>query len=395
VSQDVPYPAQLEWKRAELARLLRDALGTRAPEVRRVIGMPVAEDGRPWRFRHKAAFVFGRDPRNPRGLVMGHYAAGSQRIVAVETCPVHGDRANRLAFALRDHLARARIPAAGPGLDGILRHVLIRTTADERGAVVMLVVTRNDKSLRRPLRAFLASDDPPSGLLVNVHDRLDPYMVGDETIRIAGHAAVRESRLGPTFLVSPTAFFQTNPDAAATLLDEVLAQAGDGGGPCSVVDLYAGSGLFSIPLALRGHTVVAVEEHAQAVRDGEANARLNRVPGGALKFVCARVEDALARLRSAAPELVVLDPPRQGCGPTLTRAVFRHLVPKRAVYVSCDPVALARDLVAATDAGYRPIRVQPVDMFPHTPHIETVVTLARAGREAITAPADSGHRRMR
>ena len=133
----------------------------------------------PWSFRHKAAFVFGHGAGTPRTLVMGHYAAGSRRIVPVQACPVHSDRANQLAFALRDHLARAGVPAAGPALDGILRHVVIRTTHDDREAVVMLVVTRNDASLRKPLRAFLASaDPPPTGLLVTVahaprplHDR--------------------------------------------------------------------------------------------------------------------------------------------------------------------------------------------------------------------------------
>ena len=280
VSQDVPYPLQLERKQFTLDGLLRDALGGRAPAVRPVIGMRVDEDGMPWRFRHKAAFVFGEDPRNPRALVMGHFAAGSQRIVPVETCPVHGERANRLAFALRDQLVKARIPAAGTALEGILRHVVIRTSQDETEAVVMLVVTRNDKSLRRPLRAFLAAPDPPTGLLVNVHYRPGPYMVGDETIRIAGRASIRENALGPAFLVSPTAFFQTNPEAAGALLTEVATQVGDADAAPVVADLYAGSGLFAIPLALRGHTVVAIEENVQAVRDGEANARVNRVAPG-------------------------------------------------------------------------------------------------------------------
>ena len=331
----------------------------------------------PWRFRHKAAFVFGQDPRNPRALVMGHYAAGSQRLVPIETCPVHAERANELAFALRDQLVKARIPAAGPALEGILRHVVIRTSQAETAAVVMLVVTRNDKSLRRPLRAFLARPDPPTGLLVNVHYRPGPYMVGDETIRIAGRASIRENALGPAFLVSPTAFFQTNPEAAAALLADVVTEAGDVDASTVVADLYAGSGLFAIPLALRGHTVVAVEENVQAVRDGEANARLNRVAPGQLRFVHGRVEDALHRLGRTPPDVVVLDPPRHGCGPGVIRGVFANVAPARAIYVSCDPVSLARDLVDITGAGYSIARVQPVDMFPHTPHIETVVTLER------------------
>jgi 23S rRNA (uracil1939-C5)-methyltransferase len=377
VTQDVPYPLQLERKQVTLDVLLRDALGERAPAVRPALGLRVDEDGMPWRFRHKAAFVFGESPRNPRALVMGHFAAGSQRIVPVETCPVHGERANRLAFALRDQLVKARIPAAGSALDGILRHVVIRTSRDETEAVVMLVVTRNDKSLRRPLRAFLAGPDPPTGLLVNVHYRPGPYMVGDETIRIAGRASIRENALGPAFLVSPTAFFQTNPEAAAALLADVVTQVGAVDAAGIVADLYAGSGLFAVPLALGGHTVVAVEENVQAVRDGETNARLNRVAPGQLRFVRARVEDAVDRLGRTPPNVVVLDPPRQGCGAAVIRRVFADLRPARAIYVSCDPVSLARDLVDITGAGYVAVRAQPVDMFPHTPHIETVVTLER------------------
>jgi 23S rRNA (uracil1939-C5)-methyltransferase len=377
VSQDVPYRLQLEQKQLTLDGLLRDALGRRAPVVLPVIGMRVGDDGMPWHFRHKAAFVFGEDSRNPRALVMGHYAAGSQRIVAVQTCPVHGERANRLAFELRDQLVKARIPAAGTALEGILRHVVIRTSQVEAEAVVMLVVTRNDKSLRRPLRAFLAGPDPPTGLLVNVHYRPGPYMVGEETIRIAGRAAIRENALGPAFLVSPTAFFQTNPEAAAALLGTVTAQVGDVDDSGIVADLYAGSGLFAVPLALRGHTVVAIEENVQAVRDGEANARLNRVAPGQLRFVRGRVEDAVSRLGRTRPGVVVLDPPRQGCGPGVIRSVFAELAPARAIYVSCDPASLARDLVDITGAGYTVARAQPVDMFPHTPHIETVVTLER------------------
>ena len=380
MSQDVPYPVQLDRKQLTLDGLLRDALGQRAPPVQPPIGMRVDEDGMPWRFRHKAAFVFGEDPRNARALVMGHFAAGSHRIVPVETCPVHGERANQLAFALRDQLAKARIRAAGSGLEGILRHVVIRTSQDETEAVVMLVVTRNDKSLRRPLRAFLAGPEPPTGLLVNVHYRAGPYMVGEETIRVAGRASIREKALGPAFLVSPTAFFQTNPEAAAALLTEVVRQVGDVDHAFVVADLYAGSGLFAIPLALRGHMVVAIEENVQAVRDGEANARLNRVPPAQLRFVGGRVEDTVDRLGRTPPDLVVLDPPRQGCGPGVVRRVFADLAPTRGIYVSCDPVSLARDLVDITATGYTVVRVQPIDMFPHTPHIETVVTLERTAR---------------
>src|SRR5262249_40284370 len=128
-----------------------------------------ADPGPPWGLRQKVAFVFGSGPGG-RGLVMGHYERGSHRIVPVEECPVHSARGNRIAFALRDQLARAGISAAGPSLNGLLRHLVIRTTKDDREAVAMLVVTRNDKSLRRPVRALLDSEERPEGFFINIHD---------------------------------------------------------------------------------------------------------------------------------------------------------------------------------------------------------------------------------
>ena len=141
----VPYAEQLAKKRKDLSRLL----GIDVPPF---IPSPL-ESG----FRNKVAFVFGND-------TMGHFAAGSQRIVPIDECPVHHERGNRIAFALRDRLRRARLAP------GILRHIVIRTTADGREASAMLVVSRNDKSLRTPVRGLLASPERPDGFFVNIHD---------------------------------------------------------------------------------------------------------------------------------------------------------------------------------------------------------------------------------
>jgi len=370
--QDVAYPEQLARKRSALDTCLRRAVPAGVPEIAPVVGMPVGDDGMPWAFRHKAAFVFAD---GPRGLAMGHFAAGGRTVVPVTECPVHGARANRIAFRLRDELARARVAAAGPRLDGVLRHVIVRTSADERDAVALLVVTRNDPSLRRPVRALLASADRPDGLYLNIHDRPSPYMVGPTTIKLDGHAHVRERRTGAAFLVSPTAFFQTNPVAAASLVELVLAAAGVE--RRRVLDLYAGSGLFSVPLAMHGHQVVAVEENRHAVADAHRNLEMNRLAPTAVWLLAGRVEDALADLERRAVDLVVLDPPRQGCAPRVIDGVFGRLAPPRAVYVSCNDEALAAELPAILAHGYRLTRVQPVDMFPHTPHVETVAVFDR------------------
>lgn len=369
--QHLPYPDQLARKREALDRLLRTH-ARNLPAVASVVGMPVGDDGMPWHFRHKSAFVFGAAGR---GLVMGHFAEGGREIVPVEECPVQSARANRIAFRLRDELVKGRVRAAGPDLSGVLRHVIVRTSADDRDAVAMLVVTRNAPELKRPIRALLASDDRPDGFFLNIHDTPSPYMVGRETLRLDGHAHVRERSTGPTFLVSPTAFFQTNPTAAGHLvrlvLDAIDVRARH------VLDLYAGSGLFTLPLARRGHRVTAVEENVTAVADARRNLEVSRIDPRGVRLLAGRAERLLRDLDGQAFDAVVLDPPRQGCAPAVIEAVFRRLAPPRTVYVSCGPESLAAELPAILDAGYRVTALHAVDMFPHTPHVEAVAVCSR------------------
>lgn len=345
----VPYSEQLAKKRKTLSRLL----GVDVP--------PLIPSPKGFGFRNKVAFVFGNG-------VMGHFAAGSQRIIPIDECPVHHQRGNRIAFALRDRLLKARIPA------GVLRHVIVRTTDDGREASVMLVVRQNDKSLRAPVRSFLASADKPDGFFVNIHNKPGPYMVGDETIKIEGRSHVKEVIGNVSYLVSPTAFFQTNTGAAAHLVSLVLEAVGTSS---YVLDLYCGSGLFALALAKNGARVTAIEEHRAATLDAETNVRLNRLSPNAIRLLTARVEDALVRVAKETWDAVVLDPPRQGCPAAVIGGVFERIRPARVVYVSCNPDALAKELPVILKAGYLVTRVQPVDMFPHTDHIETVISFAR------------------
>jgi 23S rRNA (uracil1939-C5)-methyltransferase len=362
------YAEQLLQKQARLARLL----GMPVP--------PLVPSPRQDRFRTKVAFVFGPEGQG-RGLVMGHYARGSKQIVRIDECPVHSDRGNRIAFALRDRLIRARIYGAGAQRNGLVRHIIVRTTEDDRQAVAMLVVTKNDKALRTPIRGLLASADRPDGFYININDRPGPYMVGSETIKIDGHSHVKQDGIVDTsFLVSPTAFFQTNVGAAREIVRLVIEGIVTGaaeGAALRVLDLYSGSGLFALPLVNAGARVTAVEENRQAMKDAEANIRLNRLAGGLLRLITSSVEEALPRVARDPWDAVVLDPPRQGCPPEVLDAVFNQIAPARAVYVSCNPEALAAELPVILNAGYRVTRLQPVDMFPHTDHIETVVTLTR------------------
>lgn len=366
-----PYPNQLDNKEAILRGLLAPVLSRSA--LSKPLFLPVAFDGTsPAHFRQKVAFVFGTDAS--RGLTMGHYRRRSQQVVAVDECPVHSERGNRIAFALRDHLVRAGIPAARPGLTGVLRYLIIRTSADDREAIAMLVVTRNDKALRNPVRAFLESPDRPDGFFINENSDPGPFMVGDRTTKIAGRSHIREVVGGVSHLVSPTAFFQTNVRAAEVLQRYVVDSVR---GASRVVDLYCGSGLFSLPLAASGVRVTGIEESRQAIRDAEANARLNEIPASLARFKASRVEDAVRALSRDQWDAAILDPPRQGCADEVLEAVFQEMRPSRVTYVSCNPEALAAELPGIVQCGYKIDELRAVDMFPHTDHIEAVVRLAR------------------
>jgi 23S rRNA (uracil1939-C5)-methyltransferase len=306
--------------------------------------------------------------------------------VNVNACPVHNERGNALAFAFRDRCQAAGIAAAGAPTDGrrarggrastvagVLKGLAIRVGRTTGQMLATLVVSADtDKRLRTATRGLLASTSDVTGFHLNVHPHDDGFVFGAETRRIAGERRLREEVGGISFLISPTAFFQTNVRAAELLVGLVLEAITP---DVPVIDLYAGAGLFAIPLARRGHRVVAVEENRAAVADAEATLRLNHLPADRCRFIARPVESALRSLDPA--EAIVLDPPREGCSPQVVRAIFGTLRPRVAVYVSCDPETLARDLRAAISLGYRVGSVQPVDMFPHTPHIETVAVVKR------------------
>jgi 23S rRNA (uracil1939-C5)-methyltransferase len=212
--------------------------------------------------------------------------------------------------------------------------------------------------------------------VLNLHDRPGPYLVGRESKRVAGTGHVKEQSLGPAFLVSPSSFFQTNVAAAATLVRLVIeALPGESG--LRVLDLYSGSGLFAAaargprPPRDRGRGEPQEREGRRAQPEAEQG------PDERLKLVCSAVEKAVPHLDPGSFDAVILDPPREGTPPEVMRGVFERLKPARGILVSCDPEALSRELPLAVAAGYRVLRVQPVDMFPHTPHIEAVAVLER------------------
>jgi 23S rRNA (uracil1939-C5)-methyltransferase len=368
--QHIAYGEQLRLKTAMVDRLVKRTVPT-APAARPMLAATPLED--PWHYRQKVHFVFGSNRGS--SLIMGHYARGSRRVMAVRECPVHDERGNTVAFGLFDGYTKVG------GRHGLttLKSIAIRVSGATRETMATLVVTDNtDQRLRTATRQALSTAWAPSSFHVNVHPRGDAYIFGPETRRITGTERLRDEVGGATFLMSPTAFFQTNVRAAEILVRLVLdAMPTD----VPVLDLYAGAGLFALPLAKRGQRVTAVEASHAAVADGEASLRVSRIPAERCRFVAKPVSAftptfATGLRRGTPVPAVILDPPREGCEAVVLEQVFGRIRPATAVYVSCNPETLARDLQLIVRQGYAIESMQPVDMFPHTPHIETVVTLA-------------------
>lgn len=366
--QHIAYDAQLRFKSAIVQDRL-DSVAAQMPAVRPTL----APDGEPWAYRHTAHFVFGAAGPPGRGLVMGHYARHSRDVVPVEECPAHAPDSNALAFALRDAFRQHRLDAADHGR-GVLRGLSVRVPSSGGGIMATLVVTTDtDRRVRTATRRVVSGWTRDVSLHLNLHPNTETAQVlGHATRHVAGPSRLRQRVGGVTYLLSPTAFFQTNVAAAELLVAQVLAAVPAGS---RVLDLYAGVGLFSLPLALHGCQVTAVEANRTAVEDGVASLRFNRIPPGRCRFIARSVESALHG--GIRPDVVVLDPPRQGCSPDVLDGVFAELRAPLVVYVSCNPATLAQDLRVATAQGYTVHSVQPVDMFPHTAHIEVVTVLTR------------------
>lgn len=370
--QHIEYDSQLHWKE----KLLAAALEREFPTAKFPIH-PMLAAADPWGTRNKIHYQIGWFDRSEGSqLLMGHNQPHSPELEPIFECPVHhpaGDKVARLTFqALRER--EIPISDAHSVKDGI-KSVLVRTSGTTGKSHVVLVATGEYFKNREGLAERLLKIRGVEGVHLNLQPDPGSKYLGDITQHLAGEARLLEEIGDVRFQVSPDVFFQTNTRAAQALYNLVFqALAETSSDP--ILDLYAGVGLFALPLAKRGRTVVAVESEARAVEDGKLTAQANGIT--TCEFLAGRVEHVVKELpKSRKFQAVILDPPREGCAEWILRLVGRGFRPKRIVYVSCNPAALGRDLALLGQCGYRISDVTPIDMFPHTSHIESVTVLNR------------------
>ncbi|HXG04947.1 MAG TPA: 23S rRNA (uracil(1939)-C(5))-methyltransferase RlmD [Candidatus Binatia bacterium] len=373
--QHLDYAAQLAFKERQVRECL-ERLGAARGFVLRPI-LPAPE---PYGYRNKMEFtVAGAGGAPVIGL---HEAERYDRVLDIERCLLQSETMNRLLGVVREQVRARDLPVydADRG-QGLLRFVTLREGRRTGDAMVNIVAAAPDVERLQPVAEALRRDVPAtSSVVLNVNAKKAAVAVGTEEHVLVGRDHITE-RLGDrVFQVSANSFFQTNTVQAERLFGVVL-EACALSGEETLVDLYSGTGAISLLLAGRCRRVWGIEVAAAAVADAVRNARINGITN--CTFLAGEVRHVLPALiaQGVRADVVVADPPRAGFHPKALAALVA-LAPPRIVYVSCNPATLARDAGELLRRGYRLDWVQPVDMFPQTPHIEAVARLERAAAGA-------------
>lgn len=366
----VPYLDQLEAKRRLVERVLSQHINPgELPPTSPTLASPKLEG-----YRASAKLSISRGPRWPR---IGLYRRGSHEVVDLPKCAAHERLVNSGIRALRNLLARApALTARGPGSGGWIRYVALQASVLEQKLLVTLVTRDHSCGELLPALAARLREFVPqvSGVLWNLNPSPGNEIFGDDWRSIWGEGHIRE-RMGEVVVrASAGSFLQINREQAARAYRETIEALAPR--PFErALDLYCGVGAMALHLAGKLKTVVAIDVSSRAVSDAEATAREMGLEN--VSFRSGRVEEELpeALREGLRPDIVTLNPARKGIEPPVVEAL-RRAAPRAIAYVSCNPESLARD-VTSLCAGrlFRMERIQPIDFFPHTGHVETVVLL--------------------
>ncbi|MBP7669289.1 MAG: 23S rRNA (uracil(1939)-C(5))-methyltransferase RlmD [Candidatus Eisenbacteria bacterium] len=374
--------AQTRWKNVQARELLR-RIGRVEPEI---VEEPWSAP-QPWFYRNKMEFTFSRRPwiEKERLLAQGAPTGGPalglhprglfSAVFDVDDCRLQSALSNAVVKAVRRAAVGRSLEAYDSRRDaGFLRHLVVRRPADESELLIMLVARCDDPVLDAIAGEAAAEVPAVTGAVAAINTRRATVAQGDYERPMLGDPCWHESVAGVRFQIGASSFFQIQAPGAEALVETAIAWLSPSRGD-RILDLYCGAGTFSLPLARRCARVVGVESFAQAVAQARENAAANGIDA---EFVCAEVEER------GAPgwleerwDAVLLDPPRSGLHPRALERL-RAVGAPRILYVSCNPATLARDTGLLTqEAGYLPRRLKVFDLFPQTPHLESMLLLER------------------
>lgn len=382
-----PYKKQLAAKQAAMEELFATLCEREGISVDPIRGMGVTlgDPGKypaPRGFRHKAATPFA--PGKEGAVRCGFFERGTHKIVAVPECPVEAPGARQILNGIAREAERLHIPAFNEDKHlGLLRYAVVRCGWRTDQVMVTLVTAQRDLPHAQEFFEAVAALNPHIVTVAqNINGRPGNAILGEETRIVYGAECMRDQLLGCEFDISPTAFYQTNPQQTELLyqlaIDGMDLQQGD-----VLMDAYCGSGTIGLCAAKAaqdkgvGIMLLGVERNHAGIADARRNAELN----GLTRSAWFMADDATDYILDAADnnervDVLSIDPPRAGSTPEFLEAACA-LKPRRITYISCNPVTQERDLHQLLDGGYRLLKITPVDMFPHTDHTETVAVLSR------------------
>ncbi len=367
------YERQLEYKKEKVLNNLYKIGGLEKGSFicEEIIGME-----NPYNYRNKAQFPIGYNPKGK--IVSGFYAGRTHVIIENNLCHLGVPENEMILNIIKGFMREKNIePYNEETFQGIIRHVMIRKGFFSGEILICIVINGDDIPFREELVNRLITVEGVKSISLSINKKNTNVIMGKEIKNIYGKDSIQDNIKDLKFNISPKSFFQVNPIQTEKLYDKALEYA-DLTGNEVVWDLYCGIGSISLFLAKKAKKVYGVEIIKEAIDDAKINAKSNGLDN--VEFFVGKSEDVFKsyyeKHKDMKADVVVVDPPRKGCFKTLLDTIG-EVKPEKVVYVSCDCATLARDIKILGEYGYEVKKVCPVDMFPHTEHVETVCLMSR------------------
>ncbi|NMB49953.1 MAG: 23S rRNA (uracil(1939)-C(5))-methyltransferase RlmD [Bacteroidales bacterium] len=381
--QMLPYDLQLKYKQKQVADNLTRIGKVELPEISPILGAPKTTF-----YRNKLEFTFSNrkwitENEMESGEFFGirealgfHIPQRFDKVLDIRYCWLQNDISNRIRNTIRQFCLQNDYEFFDlRNQKGLMRNLIIRTSSS--GEIMLIVVFfKDDKEKRERLLNFIADEFPQiTSLLYVINGKANDTIMDQEIVTWKGNDCIYEEMEGLKFKIGPKSFYQTNSEQAYNLY-KIVREFAQLSGNELVYDLYTGTGTIANFLARKARKIIGIEYVPEAIENAMENSKLNRIDN--TFFFAGDIKDILTRdfiIEHGVPDVIVTDPPRAGMHGYVIETIL-SVEPPRIVYVSCNPATQARD-VNLLDSKYRVTRVQPVDMFPHTHHVENVVLLEK------------------
>ena len=367
--QELDYQKQLDVKTNEVKQVISRIGKLDDVVIHDTLGME-----HPFRYRNKAQFPIQKKDNMP---VIGFYKKKSHDLISTDECIIQHEVNDKIIKIIKTYIRAYNVSIYDEKTHkGLLRHLVTKvgfTTGE-----VMIVLVANGKKLPylKELASVLKENIPGfKTLVVNVNTQKTNVILGKENIVAYGDGMIRDYIGELVFEISPLSFFQVNPLQTEVLYNKALEYANLGEND-TVFDIYCGIGTISLFLAQKAKKVYGIEIVEDAIKDAKRNAKINNMDN--VEFYVGKAEEVFPKMykEGKRANVVVVDPPRKGCDEKVLDTIV-SMEPDRVVYVSCNPSTLARDLAYLNERGYKCHEIQPVDMFPHSVHVENVAWLSK------------------